>query len=79
MFLGKIFLDYYKNFINPILPSSCIYTPSCSAYMGQAIKKHGFFIGVFKGAFRILRCTPFVKGGFDPVKDNFKGKSKWLL
>ncbi len=79
MILGKAFISYYKNFINPLLPDRCIYTPSCSAYMGQAIQKYGYLRGIPRGLFRILRCNPWAKGGFDPVKDNFKGKNKWLL
>ena len=79
MIFGKAFLSYYKNFINPLLPNSCIYTPSCSAYMGQAIQKHGYFLGIPRGILRILRCNPWAKGGYDPVKDNFRGKAKWLL
>ena len=73
------FISYYKNFINPILPDSCIYVPSCSAYMKQAIDKHGFFPGIGEGIARICRCNPWHQGGFDPVKDNFKGENKWLL
>lgn len=77
--ISKALIFYYKNFINPLFPDSCIYTPSCSAYMGQSIGKFGFFKGIFKGLFRILRCNPFSKGGFDPVKENYKGNSKWLF
>lgn len=77
--MKKLLIDYYKCFINPLLPNSCIYTPSCSAYMGQAIEKYGIFKGFFLGIARIVRCNPWAKGGFDPVKDNLKGKSKWLL
>lgn len=72
-------LTYYKCFINPVLPSMCKHIPSCSAYMAQAIQKRGFFKGSVMGTCRILRCNPFSKGGFDPVKDDFKGNAKWLL
>lgn len=75
----KLARGYYKNFINPILPDSCIYIPSCSAYMGQAIRKKGVFLGTFVGIKRLCRCVPWKKGGFDPVKDNYRGKIKWLL
>ncbi|MCI7402189.1 MAG: membrane protein insertion efficiency factor YidD [Christensenella sp.] len=77
--MKKILIDYYKNFINPLLPDMCIYTPSCSAYMGQAIEKYGLIKGLFLGIARIFRCNPWAKGGSDPVKDNFKGNAKWLL
>lgn len=70
---------FYKQCINPLLPNSCKYVPSCSAYMMQAVEKRGVFRGVPLGLYRILRCNPFSKGGFDPVKDTFSGKAKWLL
>ena len=57
----------------------CIYTPTCSMYTLDAIEKYGVFIGCAKGAGRIMRCTPFRRGGFDPVKENFKGAAKWTL
>lgn len=47
--------------------------------MQQAIVKRGIIVGFFLGVYRILRCNPFSKGGFDPVKNNYKGKAKWLL
>lgn len=72
-------IKYYKCFINPVFPSVCKHTPSCSAYMSQAIQKRGFVKGSLMGTCRLLRCNPFSKGGFDPVKDDFKGNAKWLL
>ncbi len=47
--------------------------------MGQAIAKRGYLKGSAMGAARILRCNPFSKGGYDPVKDDLKGNAKWLL
>ena len=47
--------------------------------MLTAVKKYGFFIGVFMGSKRILRCNPKNKGGFDPVPLNIKGEMKWLI
>ncbi len=46
----------------------CIYTPSCSEYTYQAIEKYGVFKGGIMGSYRIIRCNPFSKGGYDPVK-----------
>jgi uncharacterized protein len=43
----------------------CRYTPSCSEYTKMAMKKHGLIIGSLKGAWRILRCNPWSKGGID--------------
>ncbi len=47
--------------------------------MQQAIVKRGVLVGIILGIYRILRCNPFSKGGFDPVKNNYKGNAKWLL
>ena len=54
-----------------------MYIPSCSEYTLEAILKHGFFVGSFLGVKRILRCTPWCKGGFDKVPDK-KSVVKWV-
>lgn len=77
LFLGLIY--FYKKCISPLLPSVCIYTPSCSTYMVDAIKKFGVFRGIFMGIKRIFRCVPWKAGGFDPVPDNPHGDMKWLF
>lgn len=48
--------------------NSCKFVPTCSEYMIQAIEKYGTIRGILKGIKRILRCNPFSKGGYDPVK-----------
>lgn len=48
--------------------SACKYHPTCSEYMLEAIEYHGAFKGFFMGIGRLLRCNPFSKGGYDPVK-----------
>ncbi|PID84194.1 membrane protein insertion efficiency factor YidD [Candidatus Gracilibacteria bacterium] len=45
----------------------CKYTPTCSDYMIESVEKKGFFLGFLKGMWRILRCNPWSKGGYDPV------------
>ncbi|MCL2234469.1 MAG: membrane protein insertion efficiency factor YidD [Firmicutes bacterium] len=70
---------FYKFVISPIMPKSCLYYPTCSSYTLEAIQKHGAIKGAIMGAWRILRCNPFSKGGFDPVPDNPKGEMKWLM
>ena len=46
----------------------CKYRPTCSEYALQAVEKHGAIKGSFMAIWRILRCNPFSKGGYDPVK-----------
>jgi putative membrane protein insertion efficiency factor len=57
----------YQVAISPLLPPSCRYFPSCSAYAVEALEKHGALRGSWLAARRILRCNPFRPGGFDPV------------
>ena len=64
-------LRVYKKFISPIgehLGVKCKYYPACSEYMRIAVEKYGALRGTFLGIKRILRCNPFSKGGYDPVK-----------
>jgi len=62
------FLRLYKTFLSPFFPPACRFTPTCSEYAMQAVEKHGAIYGTWLGTKRILRCQPFCKGGFDPVK-----------
>jgi putative membrane protein insertion efficiency factor len=57
----------YQLLLSPLLPRTCRFTPSCSEYMIQAITAYGVVRGVGKGFWRLLRCQPFGKGGYDPV------------
>ena len=59
----------YRKFISPIKPPCCRFTPTCSAYAIEAFRKRGFFIGLILTVWRLLRCHPFSKGGYDPVPD----------
>lgn len=65
---------FYQRYISPGLPPSCRYHPSCSNYMIGAVDKHGVFKGGLMGFARILRCNPWVKGGYDYVPDHFTFK-----
>lgn len=59
----------YQNTLSRALPgNTCRYYPSCSHYTYQAIYKYGLLRGGVMGAWRILRCNPFSKGGYDPLK-----------
>lgn len=63
-----ILIKVYQRLISPLLPPSCRFEPSCSEYSLQAIKKYGAIKGTILSLWRILRCNPFNKGGYDPVK-----------
>lgn len=58
----------YKRFVSPLLPPSCRFQPSCSIYAVHAVKKYGVLKGSWLALWRIVRCNPFSKGGYDPVK-----------
>lgn len=57
----------YQIVLSPLLPASCRYYPSCSAYAIEALQKHGAIRGGWLALRRIGRCHPFRPGGFDPV------------
>ena len=62
----------YRWLISPMLPDTCIYTPSCSHYTVESILHHGAFKGLLLGIARVLRCTGgFFMGGHDPVPAEF--------
>ena len=68
---------FYQKFISPLKPPCCRFTPTCSAYAIEAFQKRGFFAGFILMTWRILRCNPFGRGGYDPVPDKgFKAYSK---
>jgi len=64
-------LNLYKKYLSPILKNmgiECKYYPSCSEYAKLAIEKYGCIKGIYLGTKRILKCNPFSKGGYDPLK-----------
>lgn len=64
-------INFYQKHISSWLETKnikCKYYPTCSEYTKQAIEKYGAFKGCLKGLWRILRCNPFSKGGYDPLK-----------
>jgi len=60
-------LTAYKRWVSPLLPPSCRYVPSCSDYAMEAVERFGVLRGSWLAAGRVLRCHPFVRGGYDPV------------
>ncbi|HBS85760.1 MAG: membrane protein insertion efficiency factor YidD [Bacteroidetes bacterium GWF2_38_335] len=57
----------YQWVLSPILPNACRYTPTCSNYTIEAIKKHGPFLGGYYSIKRIISCNPWGGHGHDPV------------
>lgn len=58
---------FYRKYLSPLKSIKCPYFPSCSQYGLEAVERFGFIKGGFLMIWRILRCNPFSKGGFDPV------------
>jgi uncharacterized protein len=67
--LATVLLNMYKGLVSPFLPASCRFVPSCSEYAAEALARHGFFQGAALAIWRVLRCHPFARGGYDPVPE----------
>ncbi len=60
-------LGGYKRWISPALPASCRYVPSCSEYAMEAVAVRGPLVGSLLTLWRLVRCNPLARGGYDPV------------
>lgn len=69
-------IRFYQRHISANTPPSCRFYPTCSNYAVEAIEKHGAFKGSLLSVYRILRCNPLCKGGYDPVPEPKKTKGK---
>jgi hypothetical protein len=70
-------LRAYKWAISPLFPPACRYVPTCSEYAMEAVERYGLLRGGVMALTRLLRCHPFVRGGYDPVvkiRKNISGK-----
>ena len=79
--LSKIIIKiikFYQYLISPLLGNNCRYLPTCSQYFIESLKEYGLIKGIFMSVKRILRCHPWGKGGFDPVKKEIKVKNNGL-
>ena len=70
-----VLLRGYKYAISPLLPTACRYQPTCSEYAMEAVERHGVVVGSWLALKRLLRCHPFVKGGYDPVPCRTNGNA----
>ena len=63
-------IRFYKRNISPHLPEACRFQPTCSQYAVTAIERYGAWKGGWMALWRIMRCNPFAKGGYDPVPED---------
>ncbi|MFP4057286.1 MAG: membrane protein insertion efficiency factor YidD [Candidatus Brocadiia bacterium] len=66
--LALLVLRAYRRFLSPLLGPRCRFEPTCSAYAIEAIRRKGLLRGSLKALWRLLRCHPYAKGGYDPVE-----------
>jgi putative membrane protein insertion efficiency factor len=67
-------LSAYKWIISPMLPPACRFVPTCSDYAMEAIDRYGVLRGSVMAIWRLLRCHPLARGGYDPVARNQPGQ-----
>lgn len=61
-----LLIRFYQRLLSPALGGRCRFSPSCSEYAAESLKKHGLLRGLFRSTWRILRCNPFGGSGYDP-------------
>ena len=71
-------VHWYQRCISPLKPPCCRFYPTCSHYAEEALRVHGVLKGSALALWRVLRCNPFCKGGYDPVPmpSRFNGGNK---
>ncbi|MGI6603751.1 MAG: membrane protein insertion efficiency factor YidD [Firmicutes bacterium] len=63
-----LLIRFYQRCISPLLGPHCRYTPTCSQYAYESVRRYGAVKGVTKAVKRLLRCHPWAPGGYDPVE-----------
>lgn len=71
-----LLIKFYRKFISPLKKPCCRFTPTCSQYALDAVREYGVIFGLSLTLWRVLRCNPFCKGGYDPVPENPFKKDK---
>ena len=61
-------LKFYRKYLSALNIRCCRFYPSCSEYAVGAVEKHGVLFGGIKSVWRLIRCNPFSRGGYDPVQ-----------
>jgi len=69
VFLLCLPISFYQTCISPFTPPACRFTPTCSEYAKQALRRHGPVKGLYLAIWRILRCNPWGGSGYDPVPE----------
>jgi len=69
-----LLIEFYRRYISPFNPPTCRFTPSCSLYAQQALQEHHLFRGSIMAIWRLMRCHPFSRGGYDPVPGNLNAQ-----
>ena len=73
IFLMRLIIFYQKH----LSRHTCLYEPTCSEYTLRCLNNHGVLIGTLLGIWRLLRCNPLSKGGYDPAPENYF-RLKWV-
>jgi len=66
-----LIIDFYSNYLKSFKLRTCRFYPSCAVYAKEAVEKKGVVRGLALGIWRVLRCNPFSRGGYDPVKPEY--------
>lgn len=74
MLLMRLIIFYQRHFSK----HTCLYCPTCSEYMLRSINNRGVILGLILGIYRIIRCNPLSKGGYDPAPEK-RYKLKWII
>lgn len=74
MFFMRLIVFYQRH----LSRHTCLYQPTCSEYMKRSINNKGVILGILLGMWRILRCNPFSKGGYDPAPEKYF-RYRWVI